>query len=191
MRTFSGTTNRSAMSMEFRQYEARDWEPLLDMYTSFEPKGVYMGLPPLRTGQIEMWLRGLLSDARNSHFVLRSGRQVTAHAAIIFYPNTPGSREIIIFVHQDHQGRGWGRKVFLGALNWACLRMGIDDVWLFVDWHNTRAWRLYASLGFTGRPSGLRESETLMRRPLHCEPCLRERCPVFTAAFGAAREAPG
>ena len=161
------------MGAELREYRTDDWRHLVRMYASFEPKGVYMGLPPFRVGQIEAWLRRLVDDPRNTHFVLWTGRNVIAHSALIYYPNRHGSQEVIIFVDQDHQGRGWGRGMFLGALNWACLELRLDDVWLFVDWHNARARQLYASVGFEGRRPGSENSEMLMRRKLSCSPCLR------------------
>jgi acetoin utilization protein AcuC len=149
------------------------------MYASFEPKVSYMGLPPFRTDHIEKWLRHLVEEPRNTHFLLWTGRNVIAHAALIYYPNKRGSQEIIIFVHQEHQGRGWGRKMFLATLNWACLELQLDEVWLYVDWHNVRARQLYASVGFEVRSAGIKSSELLMRRKLNCTPCLRESCPVF------------
>jgi RimJ/RimL family protein N-acetyltransferase len=171
------------MAAIFRQYEPADYRHLVGMYRSFEPKGAYMGLPPRRADRIEAWLGGLLAGTLNTHFVLWTGRRVIAHAALIHYPNLPRAQEIIIFVHQDHQRRGWGRRMFLGALNWACFNLDVDEIWLFVDWHNAPARRLYISVGFTGHPPAMNESETLMRRRLHCAPCLRERCPVFVSPF--------
>ena len=152
------------MVAAFRKYAPEDWPSLLDMYISFEPKGVYMGLPPHTVDQIAIWLRRLTEDVHNTHFLLWMGPQVIAHSALIFYPSRPRSQEIILFVHPDHQACGWGRKMFVGTLNWAGLNLEIDEVWLFVDWNNARARRLYASVGFTGSPSGLKDSEMLMKR---------------------------
>jgi RimJ/RimL family protein N-acetyltransferase len=154
------------MSAEFREYRPDDWRYLVEMYVSFEPKGVYMGLPPYDADRIAAWLRQLIGEPRNTHFVLWTGRHIIAHAALIDYPQTPRSREVIIFVHQDHQGRGWGRGMLLMTLDRARRELHLDDVWLFVDWHNVRARQLYASLGFQGRPHGIKDSEMLMRRPL-------------------------
>ena len=152
------------MADNIRQYTVDDWSSLLEMYCTFEPKGVYMGLPPWQAEQTEGWLRGLLQDERNTHFILLTGPRVIGHAVLVYYPNIPYSREIIIFVHQAHQRRGLGRRMFVAALDWADNHREIDEVWLYVDWHNAHARRLYTSVGFTGHPPSMRDSETLMRR---------------------------
>jgi len=156
---------------------------LLRMYVDFEPKGVYEGLPPRDARRTANWLCELTGSPANSNFVLMQAHDAIGHAALVAYPHSPRSQEIIIFVHHAHQHRGLGRQLFLGALNWACLRLHLDEVWLMVGPGNSRARRLYQSVGFV---ADVREhvcDEITMRRPFRCARCIESRCPVFSSGL--------
>ena len=151
------------------------------MYLTFEPRATYQGLPPVKPMMTLCWLRTLLLRPENTNFVLSLGGRVIAHAGLVDYPDFPDEREIIIFVHQDHQHRGWGRKVFLATLKHACVALGLRRAWLTVEWDNTAARGLYESIGFVREWAFLDDTEVEMGRPLGCERCLKKRCPIFTA----------
>ena len=85
------------------------------MYLTFKPKATYQGLPPVKPVMTVCWLRTLLLRPKNANFVLTLGDRTIAHAGLVDYPDFPDEREIIIFVHQDHQHRGWGRRMFLAT----------------------------------------------------------------------------
>lgn len=173
---------QTLMSVIFRFYRSKDWPDLLAMYLSFEPKGIYKGLPPIKESMTRRWLSGLIEDPNNTHFILRTEIEVMGHAALVYYPCEPRKEEIIIFVHQDYQHQGWGRKLFLAAMHWACRRLKLRQVWLTVEWDNPRAWRLYRSIGFRPlSPERMFEPEFEMVRPLQCEKCLKEECPIYAA----------
>jgi RimJ/RimL family protein N-acetyltransferase len=171
------------MSACFRLYSAQDWPGLLEMYRTFEPKAAYQGLPPVKEEVMRRWLADLTANPRNTNFILALDREVIAHAALVYYPTHPREEEIIIFVHQVHQDQGWGRELFLAAMNWACLHNKLLRVWLSVEWHNVRAQRLYRSIGFVPVPSQMGEVdlEIDMERPLQCQECLKDECPIFSA----------
>jgi len=170
-----------AAPASFRQYAPQDGAGLLRMYLTFEPKAAYQGLPPFTEAVTRRWVSDLVGTAKNTNFVLKLGQEVIAHAALVYYPNCPLEEEIIIFVHQDYQGRGWGRRLFLATLNWACLHLKLRRVWLSVESYNARARRLYSSLGFMPVPSTTLQPEIEMIRPLQCQECLKDRCPIFSA----------
>jgi RimJ/RimL family protein N-acetyltransferase len=171
-----------AMPFTFRPYNPDDLDGLQEMYLTFEPKGAYQGLPPYKKMVTQKWLHDLTRTDRNTHFVLVQGRRVVAHAALVHYPRFPDSQEIIIFVHQDCQHRGWGRKLFLAAMHCACLALHLHEVWLTVEWDNVPARTLYSSIGFVPLPPrDMTDDEIEMRRPLGCGDCLKADCPIYSA----------
>ncbi len=170
------------MTARFAVYTPDDWRDLLGMYTAFEPKAVYQGLPPYREAVTDEWLGSLVNNPTNTHLVLRIDGRVAGHAALIHYPTEPGSEEILIFVHQSYQRQGWGRRLFLTTMHWACRHKGLDRVWLTVDLYNSRARRLYHDIGFAIVPAeDIEPDEVEMERPLQCRECLMQGCPIFTS----------
>ena len=167
-------------SVDFSFYTEQDRCALLEMYLSFEPKAACQGLPPIKEATTRRWLSGLVENPSNTNFILKRDQEVIAHAALIHYPNYPQEEEIIIFVHQCLRHEGWGRKLLLAAMNWACLYLELRRVWLSVACYNP-ALRLYSSVGFVAVPSEREGTEIEMQRRLHCKTCLEHKCPVFTA----------
>jgi len=176
-------TKQAAVSADFRSYGPQDWSGLLRMYLTFEPKAAYQGLPPFKDLVTRRWLSGLVENPSNTNFILKHGQEMMAHAALVHYPNRPLDQEIIIFVHQKYRHRGWGRKVLLAAMNWACLDLKLRRVWLSVGRTNVPARRLYASVGFVPVSSEAADAEIEMELLLQCENCLGVRCPIFAAAL--------
>ena len=62
------------------------WDELLEMYLTFEPKGVYQGLPPFKEDMIRKWLSSLVEERRNSNLVLCLNGRVIGHAALVYSP---------------------------------------------------------------------------------------------------------
>ncbi len=176
-----GAAARGVDSIVFQPYVPELADRLLDMYRTFEPKGAYEGLPPFREEVTRDWLGGLLGDKSNTNFVLRAGDRVIAHAALLHYPNASDAQEIVIFVHQDYQHRGLGRQLFLATMHWACRRIHLRSVWLWVNWHNLPARRLYTNIGFEPSPSDLFDREIEMIHPLSCPECRKTDCPIYCA----------
>lgn len=164
-----------------RWYSSEWWSALVEMYATFEPKFVYLGLPPLSLDAIERWLRGLIADPANTHLVLTEGDRVIGHAALVYYPESPEAQEIVIFVHQDYQRRGLGRRLFLAAMHRGCRHLGLDRVWLWVNRRNRKGLRLYTDVGFVPTPDSMLQPEIAMNREMTCDECLEEDCPIFTS----------
>ena len=169
------------MSVSFGLYAQEDWPGLLQMYLTFEPKAAYLGLPPSDEGATRTWLSGLVEEPKNTNLILKLHENVIAHAALVHYPNNPGEEEIIIFVHQSYQHWGWGRKLLLAAMNWACRQLELERVWLLVQRRNVPARRLFLSTGFVEAPEETDGGDIEMARPLQCYDCLKQECPIFTA----------
>jgi len=167
------------MAVRFDLYSPRDWSGLLEMYLSFEPKAAYQGLPPFKETVTRRWLSGLVGNPRNTNFILERDGKLIAHVALVYYPNFPVEQELIIFVHQDHRHRGWGRQLLVAAMNWACRRLKLQRVWLKVDLYNAPARRLYTRIGFVPVPSVPDGTEIDMVRPLGCRECSETHCPIF------------
>ncbi len=175
---------QTATPVIFRPYAQEDWAGLLRMYLTFEPKAAYQGLPPAKEVVTRRWLTKLVGNPHNTNLILRIEQEVIAHCALVYYPTHPGDEEIAIFVQQDHQHRGWGRKLFLAALNWACLRKGLQRVWLTVEWGNVWVRRLYERIGFVAASAKrLKMDDIKMQRGLQCATCIKTACPIFRSAL--------
>lgn len=182
-----GTTRTKAgvPAVDLRLYCTQNWSGLLHMYLTFQPKAAYQGLPPFKEAVTRRWLSDLVANPNNTNFILELRQEVIAHAALVHYPDRPGDQEIVVFVHQRRRHQGWGRKVLLAAMNWACRQLKLRRVWLSVEWSNVAARRLYASVGFVPISGEVDDTEIDMQRLLQCENCLETRCPVFAAASWA------
>jgi RimJ/RimL family protein N-acetyltransferase len=176
------TERREAlMPASFCKYSVQEWSEVLEMYRTFEPKAVFQGLPPSKESVRRKWLRDLLRSPRNESFVLKHGDRVFAHAALVDYPHLPGQPEVILFVHQRRRRRGWGRRLLLAAMRYACLRCRLKRVWLTVEVDNMPARQLYRSVGFISRPPEEMWDEIEMSRSLACAVCKGTECPVHEA----------
>lgn len=151
------------MTVVFRPYTAQDWFGLFNMYLTFEPRAAYQGLPPFKEPVTSRWLFGLVRNPNNSNFVLCLSSEIIGHASLVNYPNQVGQEEIIIFIHQCYQHRGWGRELFLAVMHWACHYLKLKQVWLTVEWNNVKARRLYNGIGFVSIPSESSNPQDLSR----------------------------
>jgi RimJ/RimL family protein N-acetyltransferase len=179
----AGGAHPEAAPRILRRYGPELADSLLDMYLTFEPKAAYQGLPPFRKEVTRDWVVSLVDAPGNTNFVSCVGERVIAHAALVHYPQLPDAQEIIIFVHQDYQHQGLGRQLFLATLNWACQQLHLQRVWLYVNWHNLPARRLYTSIGFDALPSELHDPEIEMVHTLSCAECSEEDCAIYSSAL--------
>ena len=65
-----------------------------------------------------------------------------------------------MYVTPEHQGCGVGKELLEAALTYARDMSGLEQLYLVVGEHNTRAQRLYGSVGF--KPFGLEPRELLV-----------------------------
>ena len=126
-----------------RPFGSDDFEALVRMYKTFEPKRVAQGIPPPDVPRIAHWIDGL---AQKSEALLAwNDRAVVAHT--ILCPMPAGAVEFTIFVHQDYREEGLGTVLSRHTLAWAT-QMGFDHAYLTTETSNFRALRLFRKLGF-------------------------------------------
>ncbi len=134
---------RKGRELEVRPFSVEDFEALVRMYKSFEPKRVAQGIPPPDVPRIAHWLDRL---AQKSQALLAwDGSKVVAHT--ILCPMPAEAVEFTIFVHQDYREEGLGTALSQHTLEWA-LQMGFTHVYLTTEISNFRALRLFRKLGF-------------------------------------------
>jgi RimJ/RimL family protein N-acetyltransferase len=165
-----------------RPFNESDAEKLFEMYCRFEPKGEFQGLPPRTAPQINKWLSQLREQGFHQ-FVIEVGDCIGGHAVLCPSPRKTDA-ELVIFLHQDYRGYGWGRKLLLGTLNFGCKKLELTRVWVFVMGSNPAALDLFESVGFhPGRGGDPLAWEIEMERPSHCAKCKGEKCALFGEAF--------
>jgi PAS domain S-box-containing protein len=116
---------------------------LLAFYESFEPKGAYEGLPPLRKRDRRRWVMGIVGGWRN--YLILDGDRVVGHAGV----TVGGSdlEEIILFLHQDYRCKGIGTQALRHI--WTLLEQeGWRRLWLTVENTNLPAIRCFQKVGF-------------------------------------------
>jgi diamine N-acetyltransferase len=126
-----------------RKFDRKDFEALVRMYKSFEPKRVAQGLPPPDVPRIAHWLDRV---AQNSESLLAwKDGTVVGHSALS--PISGGSIEFAIFVHQNFREEGLGTALSRHTLQWAS-EMDFNLAYLETETSNFRALRLFRKLGF-------------------------------------------
>lgn len=142
--------------------DEKDIALLLEMYTDFDPKGAFQGLPPANTPACDAWIRHLFAGGIN----MLAGRkdQMIGHAALL--PDLKiGDAEYLVFVHQHHRGLGIGTALTRAALQHA-RDLGLGLIWLSVDACNFIAIRLYRKFGFYFTDTQGLDTERKMVLPL-------------------------
>ncbi len=126
-----------------RKAKLEDFAALVQMYKSFEPKGVAQGLPPRELRRIAHWLAPLHDKARALLAV--EGERVAAHA--ILCPISEASVEYTIFVHQDFRRQGVATALSRLAIEWA-REAGFAQLYISTELSNQAALGLYRKVGF-------------------------------------------
>jgi GNAT superfamily N-acetyltransferase len=136
--------DKKGSAFEVKAYTREDYACLTRMYDRFTPKAKFQGMPPFSKEVRGPWLRQLIEKGHN--FLAWSGEAVIGHVVIL--PDfTLRDAEYLIFVSQDHRGRGVGKALTLAAIERA-RELELKNVWLTVDAYNFKAIRLYRTVGF-------------------------------------------
>ena len=130
--------------IEFRAYEASDFNGLKDMYDSFEPKGVEAGLPPANHDTRQKWIEMMVSTFFNV-LAVHKGR-IIGHAALDALTEQ-GSPEYLIFVKKEFRHCGIGTKIS-DTVKQVAKDIGCKKVWLNVRTGNSIAIRVFKKVGF-------------------------------------------
>ncbi len=149
-------------AIEIAELEPQDLEGVLAMYRTLDPAQRAQGLPPHTEERRAIWVDELAR--RGPNLVARSGQRIVGHAALV--PDG-ASHELVLFVHQEHQGAGIGGALIDAVLALA-RRQGAVRVWLTVERWNHRAIALYRRTGFRrvstaepADPPGVRSGEEI------------------------------
>ncbi len=126
-----------------RKSELADFGALVQMYKSFEPKGIAQGLPPRELRRIAHWLARLHDKARALMAV--EGERVVAHA--ILCPISEASVEYTVFVQQEFRRQGVGTALSRLAVEWA-RQAGFAQLYISTELSNKAALGLYQKAGF-------------------------------------------
>ena len=148
---------------ELKKGSGDDTAGLVEMYETFQPKGRYQGLPPVKTDACASWLRHIFSIGEN--FLAIRNDRIIGHAALL--PDlTLRDGEYLVFVHQLYRCRGVGTQLTRSAMDYA-RALELTDIWLTVDADNFIAIRLYRNFGFSFSDESSFHSERKMM--LHLE----------------------
>jgi RimJ/RimL family protein N-acetyltransferase len=177
------------MNAVLRKTQAADFENLMRLYAQFEPKGTFDGLPPLRSSDIERWLRRI--ESKNcEQFVIEIGVRIVGHS-ILQWNDARTESELKMFIHQDFRGLGLGRRLLMGVLNHACRQLHLSRVWVRVPSNDPAIQEDLERVGF--HASDLNEifnGEFDMERTSNCPECKGERCAIFNRFLPATVEVP-
>jgi RimJ/RimL family protein N-acetyltransferase len=143
---FSRLKRVDKLGVPFEVGEGSDdsFEPLIEMYDGFSRTDLTQGLPPSDKKARDRWVSMLLNSA-NNFLAWRDGK-VIGHSSLI--PDL-GRRdaEFVIFVSQSVRNRGVGSELTVLALAKG-KELGLQKVWLTVEFVNFRAIGLYHKTGF-------------------------------------------
>ena len=120
--------DRRGCTVEIGEFQPRDRDGLLAMYSTFDLAQRAQGLPPLTEESRAAWVSRLTRCGIN--VVARLDGRVVGHAVLM--PDRAASYELAVFVHQDHQGAGIGGAL-IDALLTLARRREIDRVSLSVE----------------------------------------------------------
>lgn len=139
-----------------------DIHRLMEMYTTFEHRGHYQGIPPKNLPTCLAWATHLLKVGDN--FLALRGEPIIGHAALLS-DLALRDGEYLVFVHQNHRGQGIGTALTCCAIAEA-KKLGLREIWLTVDTDNFVAIRLYRKCGFCFSSGFSFERERKMILPL-------------------------
>jgi RimJ/RimL family protein N-acetyltransferase len=135
--------DESGTSLLVRLFEPGDRASLVEMYLGLPPSCRTMGLPPRGEGAVDAWLGDLESIGWN--LVALDGQKVVGHVGV--GPAANPTPQLVVFVHQDYQGRRLGPELVKHAIAYAA-DDGFDGLQLSVAEGNQRAIRIYENIGF-------------------------------------------
>lgn len=130
--------------IDFRAYEKSDLKDLMDMYNTFEPKGIEAGLPPANDETRQKWIEMMTSSFFNI-LAVHQGR-IIGHAALDSMADD-NSPEYLIFVKKEFRHCGIGTKIS-ETVKQVAKNIGCKKVWLNVRTGNAIAIRVFKKVGF-------------------------------------------
>ncbi|SIQ67510.1 Acetyltransferase (GNAT) family protein [Haladaptatus litoreus] len=151
--------DREEREIEIRALEDEDVEPLVAMYTDFDPADRAQGIPPATEPRVRNWVE-TLTDGDGYNVVAWHGDEIAGHATLV--PDGDSAYELAIFVHQDYQRAGIGSHLIRTLLGYG-RQQDVDKVWLTVERWNRAAVNLYRNVGFETADAESFELEMVLR----------------------------
>jgi RimJ/RimL family protein N-acetyltransferase len=152
--------DREGRRIEVRAYTDDDREPLVEMYTGFDPSDRAQGIPPSEEPRIRTWLDQICGeDCLNVLAWDDAAGAVAGHATLV--PDGD-AYELAIFVLQAYQRAGIGTRLIEALLGYGAAS-GIEKVWLTVERWNHAAVALYEKVGFETSGTESFEKEMAIR----------------------------
>lgn len=130
-------------TLSVRAYALEDFQGLVEMYKTFEPKRVAQGLPPPDVARIARWLDEL--QGKTAALIALAGERIVAHTVVC--PISARKVEFCVFVHQDFREEGLGTAISQLTMDWAAAMDG-EEVYLTTELSNFPALALFRKLGF-------------------------------------------
>jgi hypothetical protein len=104
-----------SQELAVRKFDRNDFEALVRMYKSFEPKRVAQGLPPPDVPRIAHWLDRVAQKSES----LLAWKDGTVAGHSVLSPISGSSVEFTIFIHQNFREEGLGTALSRHTLKWA------------------------------------------------------------------------
>jgi putative acetyltransferase len=137
---------RDGRTVLIREFQMRDKEKLIEMYSSLSSEALRWGMPPYTREAIERWLSNLQDLIV---LVALHDDKIVGHAHIHRFsrPRRRGTGDLIIYLHQDFHNVGLGTAMLTRLIELA-KKEGLHRIGLSVIADNKRAVHLYQKLGF-------------------------------------------
>ena len=128
-------------------------QPLLEeMYSTFEPMGAALGLPPRDAARRATWLAGLREGI---NLVAFAAGKLVGHLVLLSLGETA---EMSAFVHQDFRRQGIGTAMVFAAVEQG-RAAGYTRLVVFIDTRNRAARQGLLKFGFRATWEDLQEAE--------------------------------
>ncbi len=146
----------TATQVSVRRLQEEDEAMLEQMYASFEPKGVALGLPPSDRARRKTWLARLRAGI---NLVAVVEGTIVGHLALM---RIGCSAETVVFVHQDFRRRGIATSLAQAAVAEARAQ-GARFLWVLISGSNSAAHAGLLKFGFRTNWEGLGEAQMVYR----------------------------
>ena len=156
---------------------------LTEMYDQFNPLGETFGLPPRRAEARKVWVGAAVGHDMNLAAFSPAGR-VVGHCFLV--PDSPGSAELALFVHQDFRRRGIGAGLINAGLELAGAA-GLRRVWTLTSFQQQVRCAPASQVRLPPDRSRFYRDETGVRCAAPFQEAIGTNCNGIVKAYGAGR----
>ena len=117
---------------------------LTHMYLSYQPRGMFSGLPPVADSACIKWVKEI-TETSVGLMAMSFEHKVVGHAAL--FPIGDGTCELLIVVVPQKQHNGIGTQLMHSLIQMG-YEVGFSQIWLSVEKNNFVAIHLYNRCGF-------------------------------------------